>query len=149
MLLTAAHTPLGSVFVRAGISSCNVSVAASIDTASTELLASVMARAPEPVGGERTTEVDVWHRNRLGPDYTTRQIAMPAWSEISELPRAGCPPSGPAGRVRMPHSRRAVDSSAWASGDRQDRRTGTHARWNPWCQGQYVADPEWLFQDLA
>lgn len=139
-----------SIFIEAWARTTTARVAARCHAHAEMLALEIRSRAPEPPEG--TVPVRVWHHNHDRPATSAdRTIAAPLWDGIARNYSS-------ATRAALQHLvalRRPVATGKlvlWHGPPGTGKTTALRAlmrTWEPWCQAQYIADPERFFGEPA
>lgn len=150
-VLALVRTAAGHALISTTSRSSAVTVSAATDREAASVVEDMRARAGAP-DGRGTVPIRIWHLGCGGrPQAHERRIEAQSWAaievnypsrvraELAAIVDLEPPPEG--GRLILWHG-------APGTGKTTAIRALLRA-WEPWCAGQYVADPERLFADPA
>jgi hypothetical protein len=151
VVVALARAGCGSILITALPRTASVAVSAATDAEASQLATAV--RQLVPAADEHgTVDVRTWylscHGNAVGVD---RRIEAPAWSTIER----NYPTAVRQALARLFSEDRPAGGGKlilWHGEPGTGKTTALRAlmrAWEPWCAGQYIADPERLFADPA
>jgi len=141
-----ARTTTASIVVESWPRSTTVRVAAGCNLEAERVATEMRGRAPEP--DARSVAVRVWHHDGdKGARSADRQLEAPTWCAIEQnYPSASRPAID-----RLIHLVRPMGTGKlilWHGPPGTGKTTALRAlmrTWGPWCQPQYIVDPEQFF----
>lgn len=143
-----ARSPHGSLLIWVTSQKAVVSVSAPTDARAESLMGEVLDLAPV-VTEPDTVPIRIWHLKGNMSAIDDRRIEAPTWETIAR----NYPP-GVRGRLeQLLRIERRTDAGKlilWHGEPGTGKTTALRSllrEWEPWCAGQYIADPERLFSD--
>lgn len=145
VVFALARAPIGSVLVRAWTTSTTVSVSAATDDLAAELIDAIRARAGCTDDATKVS-LRTWHIDK-SPGARARKIDAPTWPDITRnypIPvRAGLD-----ALVALERPQTNGKLILWHGPPGTGKTTAIRAlmrAWAPWCEAEYISDPERFF----
>lgn len=145
-----ARLDTGTVFIEAAARSTTVRVTAGNHEGAELVAAELQSRLPSPPTG--TATVRVWHHNcDVGAISSDRRLVVPAWTDVcSNYPSRSRRLLDEVFQLQVPTGRGKL--ILWHGPPGTGKTTALRAliaQWSPWCQPQYISDPEKFFGESS